>query len=409
MLLEVENIKLYLESTEILSDVTLKVSTGEMVALLGPNGSGKTTLLRAIYGVLAPDKGAVYLDGKNTNQLKLEHVAKDLGYLPQEKADTFLKVMDVVLLGRTPYGRKPAKNDFEIAERCLKQVGIESLKDRLYSNLSGGEKQKVLLARIFTQQASTLLLDEPTAHLDISSQIEIMEILRERTLEDFSALIAVHDINLATTFCDRILMVKDGKIAYSGGPEVVTPQSIKDVFGAHVKVREQAGRPFVIPTAAPQLESNGKYVHVICGGGSGKDVIDILYLAGYQVSAGVLNALDSDLEAVVDVGDVVSEAPFSPISKGSHQKNMELIDASDAVVLANLCIGSGNLLNLEAAKKAAEQGKLIVINSTPFEERDYCGKEAGALFREICDNAVIVKSEQNLLKAVEELVGFSGD
>lgn len=404
MLLEVENIKLHLESTEILTDVTFKVKSGEMIALLGPNGSGKTTLLRAVYGILAPDRGAIYLDGKNTNQLKLEHVAKDLGYLPQEKADAFLKVMDVVLLGRTPYGRKPTQDDFKIAEGCLQQVGIEGLRERLFSNLSGGEKQKVLLARIFTQQASILLLDEPTAHLDISSQIEIMEILRERTLKNFSALIALHDINLATTFCDRILMVKDGKIAYSGGPEIVTPHSIKDIFGADVKVREQSGRPFVIPSAAPQQEGNGKHVHVICGGGSGKDVIDSLYLAGYQVSAGVLNALDSDLEAIGDVGDAVSEAPFSPISEESHEKNLELIDSSDAVVLANLCIGSGNLLNLEGAKKAAEQGKLIVINSTPFEERNYSGERADGLFREICNNAVTVESEQNLLRAVEELV-----
>ncbi|MFW5936239.1 MAG: ABC transporter ATP-binding protein, partial [Candidatus Hadarchaeota archaeon] len=310
MLLEVENIKLQLESAEILSDVTLKVGSGEMIALLGPNGSGKTTLLRTIYGILTPDKGAIYVDGKNTNTMRLEQIAKDLGYLPQEKAETFLKVMDVVLLGRTPYGRKPSPEDFEIAEECLRQLGIESLKFRLFSNLSGGEKQKVLLARIFTQKAITLLLDEPTAHLDISSQIEIMEILRGRTLENFSALIALHDINLATTFCDRILMVKDGKIAYSGGPEVVTPHSIKDVFGAHVKVREQAGRPFVIPSAAPQLESNGKHVHVICGGGSGKDIIDMLHTSGYRVSAGVLNALDSDMEAVGEVGEVISDAPF---------------------------------------------------------------------------------------------------
>ncbi|MFP3945991.1 MAG: ABC transporter ATP-binding protein, partial [Archaeoglobaceae archaeon] len=168
MLLEVENIKLQLESAEILSDVTLKVGSGEMIALLGPNGSGKTTLLRTIYGILTPDKGAIYVDGKNTNTMRLEQIAKDLGYLPQEKADTFLKVMDVVLLGRTPYGRKPSPEDFEIAEECLRQLGIESLKFRLFSNLSGGEKQKVLLARIFTQKAITLLLDEPTAHLDIS-------------------------------------------------------------------------------------------------------------------------------------------------------------------------------------------------------------------------------------------------
>jgi iron complex transport system ATP-binding protein len=405
MLLEVNNIKLKLKSSEILSEITFKVKGGEMVALLGPNGSGKTTILRTIFGILRPSSGAVYLDGKKIAEMRIEEIARYLGYLPQENPPTGLRVLDVVLLGRTPYNKRPTKTDIEIAEQSLKEVGLEDFEERAFSQLSGGEKQKVLLARIFAQRANVYLLDEPTAHLDISAQIEIMEILRERMAHGSSSLIAIHDINLAATFCDRILMVKDGRIAYAGEPEdVITPASIKDVFGTDVIVGKQTGKLFVIPVFQSRMLNKGKHIHVICGGGSGKNIIQILHSAGYSVSAGVLNALDSDHEAIAGIGEVVSEAPFSPIGEKSHQKNIELIECCDAVVLANLYVGTGNVLNLHAAMKAAELGKLIVINSTPFSERNFCGKDAEGLFKRILGMSKSIVREEDVLRALNELL-----
>jgi len=403
MLLKVRNVRIALESSEILKNISFEIKKGEMVAVLGPNGSGKTTLLRTIYGILKPDEGVVYLDGKKIHEMSVEEIAKNTGYLPQEKVDTGLKVLDVVLLGRTAYGRTPSTHDTEIARKSLREVGMENFEERSFSQLSGGEKQKVMLARIFAQKAELLLLDEPTAHLDISSQIEIMEILRKRTEIGFSSLIAIHDINLASTFCDRIIMLKNGKITHAGGVEIVTANSIKEVFDADVIVRKQAGRPFVVPQFIQRSSGGDKKIHVICGGGSGEKLFSELRKEGYSVSAGVLNALDSDIEYLAGSGKIVIEAPFSPISEESHEKNLKLIEESDAVILTDLCIGSGNLMNLKAALKAAELGKLIVIDSTPFSERNFAGKEAEELFEEIVGKALRVEDEKEVLKAIKQI------
>lgn len=407
MLLEVRNIEILLESSEILKDVSFEIKDGEMVALLGPNGSGKTTLLRTIYGILKPEKGIAYLDGKMIHEMSIEEIAKHIGYLPQEKADTGLKAMDVVLLGRTVYGRTPSHSDIEIAKRALGEVGMENFGDRLFSQLSGGEKQKVMLARIFAQKADFLLLDEPTAHLDISSQIEIMEILRKRAEKGYSSLIAIHDINLASTFCDRIIMLSNGKIAHAGGVEIITSESIKEVFDAEVIVRKQAGRPFVVPQFAKPSSKNDRKVHVICGGGSGERLFSELRKEGYSISAGVLNTLDSDIECLAGFGEIVIEAPFSPLSKESHEKNLKLIEESDAVILTDLCIGPGNLMNLKAALKAAEMEKLIVIDSTPFSYRNFEGKEAEELFNKILKKAVRVEDEKEALKVLKKILNKS--
>jgi len=404
MLLEVKNIKMTLESSEILKDISFEIKRGEIIALLGPNGSGKTTLLRAIYGILKPEAGIAYFDGRKISEMSVEEIAKYIGYLPQEKAETGLRVIDVVLLGRTAYGRAPSEFDIEVARESLKEVAIENFEERPFSQLSGGEKQKVMLARIFAQKPELLLLDEPTAHLDISSQIEIMEILRKRTEKGSSSLIAIHDINLASTFCDRIIMVKNGKISHAGEPEIITPESIKEVFQADIIVKMQRGRPFVVPCYNPPISKNEWKVHVICGGGSGEKLFNELRKEGYSISAGVLNALDSDIEFLAGSGEIVIEAPFSPVSEESHEKNLKLIERSDAVILTDLCIGSGNLINLKAALKATELGKLIVIDSTQFSKRNFAGEKADKLYKKILMGSITVKNEKEALKALKGML-----
>jgi len=429
MMLEVRDIQLKIGSSEILSDITFEIGEGEMVALLGPNGSGKTTLLRTIYGILKPEKGVVFLKKTNINRLSVEEIARDVGYLPQEKAITQLKVGDVVLLGRTSYNRKPTKFDVDVAKKALKDVRLGDFYDRPFSQLSGGEKQKVLLARVFAQETSLFLLDEPTAHLDISSQIEIMDILSKKVVEGKSALVALHDVNMATTFFDRILMTKGGRIVYAGNPNIITSESIKDVFSADVVVRRHGGKPFVIPcsrsSSPPSLLNKSqdgvtsfnsissinehysrRRIHVICGGGSGKVVISTLKNFGFRISAGVLNTLDSDFELILEEGgvDIVSEAPFSHISGEAHSHNIEMIKNSDVVVLADVYVGDGNILNLEAALYAANAGKLVVINSTPFINRNFSGDKAQRLFDKILKNAVEIEDESNLIEAIESIL-----
>ncbi|MDK2795674.1 MAG: cobalamin transport system ATP-binding protein [Archaeoglobaceae archaeon] len=395
MRLKVDKITVKLGSSEILKDLTIEAKKGDFIALLGPNGSGKSTLLRTIFGIIKPLKGVVFFDGKE----------EEKGYLPQETADTNLRVIEVVLLGRTPYlGRikSPKEKDFEIAMDALRSVGMENFADRKFSELSGGEKQKVLLARLFAQEPKILLLDEPTAHLDISAQLEIMRIIKELA-GDRIVIVALHDINLAISFANCILMIKDGRIAYAGSPRnVITEESIKEVFGVEVSVKRH-GQIYVIPKIKSSI--NGRRVHVICGGGSGKELLHLLSTEGYSVSAGVLNALDSDWEIVSEIGGMIVDAPpFSEISEDAHQRNLEAIKNSEAVILADLSIGRGNLKNLISAKYASELGKLIVVDKTPFEERNFVGQEAEKIYSEILKNATVVKSEGDALNALRKLL-----
>lgn len=395
MRLKVDKITVKLGSSEILKDLTIEAKKGDFIALLGPNGSGKSTLLRTIFGIIKPLKGVVFFDGKE----------EEKGYLPQETADTNLRVIEVVLLGRTPYlGRikSPKEKDFEIAMDALRSVGMENFADRKFSELSGGEKQKVLLARLFAQEPKILLLDEPTAHLDISAQLEIMRIIKELA-GDRIVIVALHDINLAISFANCILMIKDGRIAYAGSPRnVITEESIKEVFGVEVSVKRH-GQIYVIPKIKSSI--NGRRVHVICGGGSGKELLHLLSTEGYSVSAGVLNALDSDWEIVSEIGGMIVDAPpFSEISEDAHQRNLEAIKNSEAVILADLSIGRGNLKNLISAKYASELGKLIVVDKTPFRERNFVGQEAEKIYSEILKNANVVKSEGDVLNALRKLL-----
>ncbi len=406
MKLKVENVTVKIESKEILKDVTLEVESGEIVALLGPNGSGKSTLLRTIFGILKPVKGVVFFDGKRIE--KIEEISKNVAYLPQESSDTNLTVLDVVLLGRTPHlsGFKlPKSYDLEISKKALEEVGMIEFAERKFSELSGGEKQKVLLARVFAQQPKLMLLDEPTAHLDISAQIEIMEIVRRKVNSGCSALVAMHDINLASMFSDKIIMVKNGKVVYVGeAGEVLTEESIREVYGADVRIKKVGRSVYVIPKT--RVKKNGKIVHIICGGGSGRDLIYLLSEEGYSISAGVLNVLDSDWEAVIDVdGEFVEEAPFSPISEEAHEKNLKLIEKADVVVLSNLVVGKGNIKNLIAAKIAAELGKLIVVEKTRFESRNFFGKQAEKIYEEIVKRARVVGSEREALYEIRKVLG----
>ena len=248
-MLKADKVGVKISEKKIIEDVSFTLKKGELVALLGPNGSGKSTLMKTIFGILKPYHGAIYIDGKTIHNLERRDIAKLLGYLSQEIASANLRVLDIVLLGRVPHaGIMPTKRDVEVSLKALKLVGMDGYEDRLFSELSGGEKQKVMLARIFSQEVEFLLLDEPTSHLDIKSQIDVMRLVKTLVMNGKGALVALHDINLAAMFADRILMVKNGKIKYSGRvEEVLTPENIKDIYGIDVDVIKHNGNIFIIP------------------------------------------------------------------------------------------------------------------------------------------------------------------
>ncbi|GAB3842763.1 ABC transporter ATP-binding protein [Nesterenkonia populi] len=224
----------------VLHGVSLRAGKGEVVGLTGPNGSGKTTLLRALYGALAPDAGRVELNGEDVRRIPPKRLAQRVAVVVQEPpSDLMLSVADIVLLGRTPHlgmFSRQGPEDERLAADALERVGLLHLADREFSGLSGGEKQRVLIARALAQQAECLLLDEPTNHLDISYQHQVLHLVRELGI---TAVVVLHDLNLAARYCDSIVLLSHGRLYAEGSPEeVLTKDTIEPVY--HVSIERVA-------------------------------------------------------------------------------------------------------------------------------------------------------------------------
>lgn len=238
----------------VLHDINLSIEAGETVGLLGPNGSGKTTLLKLASGVLRPTQGEILLEGLSLNRLSRRKIAQRVAVVPQQFYIPFaFTVGEIVLLGRTPFikafsGEK--ERDRQVARRIMELTGISQLERRAFNELSGGERQKAILALALAQEPKLLLLDEPTAHLDINHQIEILELVNGLNREQgVTVVAAMHDLNLAALYFDRLVLLKEGAIFADGPPsDVLTEDIIKEVFSATVRVTQHpsAKVPYVI-------------------------------------------------------------------------------------------------------------------------------------------------------------------
>ncbi|GFM83096.1 ABC transporter ATP-binding protein [Pseudomonas cichorii] len=221
-----------------LEGIDLHIGQGEFVGLIGPNGSGKTSLLRCAYRFNEPDSGSLHLDGQDIWQQTPRWSAQRMAVMMQEFPQEFgLTVQDVVAMGRTPHQGwfdSESAEDLALIDKTLNQVGLHGLSGHLFASLSGGEKQRVLLARALVQQPGLLILDEPTNHLDPRYQLELLHYLRQLKL---STLASFHDLNLAAAFCDRLYVIHHGQIVANGTPtEVLTEQRLLQVFGVHALV-----------------------------------------------------------------------------------------------------------------------------------------------------------------------------
>lgn len=238
MKLELENLSWQVQGIPIVNDVTLRVRQGEFVGLLGPNGSGKSSLLRMIYRVHRPTAGRVLLNGADVWRLSTRQVAQRLAVVAQENTGDFeFTVEEVVRMGRTPHKGlfdRDTDGDQRLIHTALQRVSMLAFAHRAFSTLSGGEKQRVLVARALVQEANFLILDEPTNHLDIRYQLEILELVRSLAVTTFAAL---HDLNLAAMYCNRLYVLQAGCIVAEGTPtEVLTPELIKQVYGVRATV-----------------------------------------------------------------------------------------------------------------------------------------------------------------------------
>ena len=258
MKLEVNEVAVAIASRRIVNEVSLEVVPGEIVGLIGPNGSGKSTLLRSIYRLLKPVAGYVYLGGDDVWQLSAREAARRTAVVVQETPSDFdFTVAEVVEMGRTPHkGLLEADNarDAQIVQEALARVNMTAFTERSFNTLSGGEKQRVLVARALVQEPKLLVLDEPTNHLDIRYQLEILNLVRTLGI---TTLVTLHDLNLAATYCSRLYLLANGRIATSGAPEaVLTPAWVRSVYGvdAHCGVHPISGRLHLVFTATNGAE-----------------------------------------------------------------------------------------------------------------------------------------------------------
>lgn len=238
---EVKNMTFsYDRKRQILENVSFSVDEGEILSIIGPNGTGKTTLLNCVVGGLKASSGEVLLNRKNLSKLSCKERSYEIGYVPQLiKHDLNIKVIDYLLLGRTPYMRFTySKEDMELVERVMKEVGIAEYSMRSIWHLSGGERQKVSVARALVQEPKVLLLDEPTSALDIRNQIDLLKLLQGICqTRKLSVVMTIHDLGLSLMFSDRAVMLRDSHVAYEGrADEVIRPESIREVYGVNVDV-----------------------------------------------------------------------------------------------------------------------------------------------------------------------------
>ena len=249
MNISAKDIHLSYGEKEILKGVDIHSENGEFVGLIGPNGSGKSTLLKCIYRILKPNAGQVFLDEEELRDMSIKESARKMGVVAQHNYYNFeFTVREVVMMGRAPHKKALERDnakDYEIVEEALKTVGMEGFAQRSFSTLSGGEQQRVILARALAQQTPCLILDEPTNHLDITHQLQLMRIVKNLSATVISA---IHDLNIAAMFCDRIYALKEGRIIAQGTPrEVLTEDFIRQVYQVDAEIaKDSSGQMHIL-------------------------------------------------------------------------------------------------------------------------------------------------------------------
>jgi iron complex transport system ATP-binding protein len=238
------------KSNKILDNLNITVGESEIMSLVGPNGSGKTTLIKCIDRILKP-KGSILLDGREVQEMKQQEIARQIGYVPQSSSTPLATtVFDTVLMGRRPHiSWRVTDQDLDKVADMLERLNLQELAMRDFGQLSGGQKQKVLIARALAQEPTILLLDEPTSNLDMKHQLDVLETISSMVKEKgISAVMAIHDLNLAARFSDKLVMLKKGVVYAAGTPnELISENNISDVYGVEALVMRSLDKPCIVP------------------------------------------------------------------------------------------------------------------------------------------------------------------
>jgi len=417
MSIDIEGLSFAFGTTRVLKDISLSIEKGEFLALMGPNGSGKTTLLRCLMNYLTPKQGGVLVDAKPVHTMTDKEIAQLFAVVPQSSPTDFsFTAYEMVMMGRIPHAKSrlssEKESDVKAVREAMKRTGTWEFADREFAGLSGGERQRVIIARALAQDPQILLLDEPTVYLDITGQLEIMDLLRELNRSGLTIIAVMHDINLASRYCGKIALLHEGRLESHGTPqEVFTPENVMRIYDVEVIVRRDplTHSVSVIPRSTSMIvPAHGTRVHVLCGGGTGGALLSDLIDAGYAPSAGVVNVLDSDFELSEDIRiPVVTEVPFAQISDETHLQNLQRVMEAAAIVVTDFPVGPGNLKNLEAAVAALGKGKpVFIVNAETAEKRDFVGGKAKQLIDDLISRgAVKVNGKQDLMAKLAERLG----
>jgi len=420
-ILSVKNLSFSYNSKYILDNISFDISKGSFVSILGPNGAGKSTLVNIISKVLKDFKGSVSMGGKDLKLMTSRELAQNMAVVPQYTNPSFgFTVEEMVMMGRHPYisrfgGERP--EDYRVVREVMEKTSTTEFASRRFTQLSGGEKQRVVIAQALAQESPILLLDEPTSHLDINFQIELMNLFSRLNREEGKTIVGVsHDINLAIQNSSQIMLLKDGSIFGFDEPEkIINRQNLKSVFHSDIFVGKNpvTQKIYVSPVFDPgyafkqsglQKEKKSIRIHIIGGGGAASPVLNLLNHHGYQLSCGVVNTFDTDMNTceMLEIPYVV-EAPFSPVSLISQNKNIEFIKESGLVILPEVEFGNGNFSNLVSVEQALGLNKkVLVIDNGDIERRDHTGGKAKKLYEKILSSgAVTVKDKSKLLQYME--------
>jgi len=381
-----------------LQEVDLDVRPGEFVALTGPNGSGKSTLLRAVLGLVAPAAGSVELFGTAVGALSIRQRAHRVAWVPQDEGlREDVPLERYVLYGRYAshgtLGREGAA-DRDLVEAALREVGLADRGGDGLLTLSGGERQRAVLARALSQRAPLLLLDEPTTHLDIGHQLDLLG--RVRTLvheRGLTVIAALHDLNLAARFADRIVVLARGRrVADGSAADVLSSELLARVWGIDAELRRDAatGLPYLIPrrlTSVGGLHRPSPLlgpVHVVGGGGSASEILRRLTDQGFDLSVGALHLLDTDAETAEALGiPAAIEAPFAPLGDAVRGRQRELLGRARAIVVAPFAVGPANLANLEDLRPFAGRTPTLLVGEPPVSARDFCEGRATSAYADL--------------------------
>ncbi len=386
--LAVDKVGVSLGQKPVLQDITFTAERGEFIGIIGPNGAGKSTLLRSLRGLCPVSGGEIRIAGQPLHSLGNKQMARTIAYMQQEVNTGFgFTALEVVLAGRYPYlawWQNEREEDYMIARKYMAFTGVEQLADKSVQQVSGGERQRILLAKVLAQETPLIFLDEPTASLDLVYQEEIFRYCCALCEQGKTVLIVAHDIKLAAKFCSRLILLTDGKVVADGTPgEVITVENLEKAYGLHsaVFINKVTGTLDIHTYAAAGVTTGGQTVHIIGGGGAAGDIMRLLHEKSYKLSGGVFQEGDTDFDVAMAFGvDHVTGQSFCAIDKMLAKENRGKIAAANWTILSNLCYSEQNLDNLKAAFTAE---KLIVIEDSPIQQRDFVRGKAVRLYRQL--------------------------